>query len=52
MFNCLGCGDQMVWQSDFNYDEWFALEEDEEVEGVVGVWRCFKCESEFIHVQK
>ena len=38
---CPYCGDTMVWQSDFNYDEVFA-----EGDGVVSYYHC-GCDAEF-----
>ena len=36
---CPYCGDSMVWQSDFNYDEVFGGEG----EGVVSYYHCDNC---------
>lgn len=41
MTNCWYCGTEMIWQSDFNYDEVYA-----EGEGIVSFLICPKCGAE------
>ena len=41
MTNCWYCGTEMIWQSDFNYDEVFM-----EGEGIVSILICPKCGAE------
>ena len=36
---CPYCGDTMIWQSDFNYDEVFG----DEGEGIVSYYHCSNC---------
>ena len=38
---CPYCGNNMVWQSDFNYDDVFG-----EGEGVVSYYHCSNCDCE------
>lgn len=38
---CYFCGEQMVYQNDWNYDDIFG-----DGEGIVSVWSCPHCNSE------
>ena len=38
MCNCCLCGHEMIWQSDFSFEEFCT-----EGEGIVSIWECPNC---------
>ena len=41
MPNCIICGEQLIWQNDFDWEDY-----GREGEGIVSVWICSKCGAE------